>query len=60
MFSDDTAASRTSNRTGSLRWMAPELHQPKCVGLTRFERTPATDIYAFAIVCVEASTFSDR
>jgi serine/threonine protein kinase len=60
MFSEDTAAPGTSNRTGSLRWMAPELHQPKCVGLDSFKRTPATDIYAFAIVCIEARTFQDR
>jgi hypothetical protein len=37
--------------------MAPELHNPECAGLERFDRTLATDIYAFACVCLEVRNF---
>ncbi|KAJ6564023.1 kinase-like domain-containing protein [Mycena capillaripes] len=50
------AATSTSNRAGSLRWLAPELIYPSEFGCPRFERTPATDVYAFACVCVELLT----
>ncbi|KAF8218242.1 kinase-like domain-containing protein [Mycena galopus ATCC 62051] len=42
-----------TNRGGSLRWMAPELLNPESCGLKDFERTVASDIYAFGCVCVE-------
>lgn len=61
ILSSSTAAAQTSDRNGSLslRWMAPELHMPQSAGLNEFERTPATDIYAFALVCMEVRTFID-
>lgn len=51
--SEATMATHTSNSHGSTRWMAPELHDPESFGLDRFLRTPASDIYAFACVCLE-------
>ncbi|KAF7373269.1 Kinase-like protein [Mycena sanguinolenta] len=61
IFSDATATIST-NRAGSLYWMAPELLDPDRFNL-KFERTPATDVYAFGCVCVELYTtrppFSD-
>ncbi|KAJ7620606.1 kinase-like domain-containing protein [Mycena polygramma] len=50
-FSDATA-SMTTNRAGSLYWMAPELLDPERFG-NKFSRTPASDVYAFACVCLE-------
>jgi hypothetical protein len=35
-----------------MRWMAPELIDPDRFGLP-FRRTTATDVYAFACVCLE-------
>ncbi|KAF7331196.1 Kinase-like protein [Mycena sanguinolenta] len=61
IFSDATATMST-NRAGSLYWMAPELLDPDRFNL-KFARTPATDVYAFGCVCVELYTtrppFSD-
>ncbi|KAJ7224696.1 kinase-like domain-containing protein [Mycena pura] len=51
-FFNDSAITRTSNRRGSLRWMAPELLSPEFFEL-RFQRTQETDTYAFACVCIE-------
>ncbi|TFK53159.1 kinase-like protein, partial [Heliocybe sulcata] len=45
-------ASTTTQRNGSTRWMAPELHDPARYGLS-FRRTKSTDIYAYACVSVE-------
>ncbi|KAJ7605510.1 hypothetical protein DFH06DRAFT_1487185 [Mycena polygramma] len=53
-FSDATA-STTSNRAGSSYWMAPELLDPNRFGY-EFARTPASDVYAFACVCLELYT----
>lgn len=53
MVSDATLATQTSNNHGSVRWMAPELHDPESFGFRRFLRTPASDIYAFGCVCLE-------
>jgi serine/threonine protein kinase len=41
----------TTNRAGSLYWMAPELLDPDC--LENKFRTPASDVYAFGCVCLE-------
>lgn len=51
--SDLTVGTHTSNHHGSTRWMAPELHDPDAFGLGRFLRTPESDVYAFACVCME-------
>ncbi|KAJ6463328.1 kinase-like domain-containing protein [Mycena sanguinolenta] len=53
-FSDATS-SMTTNRGGSLYWMAPELIDPERFGL-QFARTRATDVYAFGCVCLELYT----
>ncbi|KAJ7622667.1 kinase-like domain-containing protein, partial [Mycena polygramma] len=54
-LSDATAATHTSHRAGSIRWMAPELIDPERFGKP-FLRTAATDIYAFGCVCLELYT----
>jgi serine/threonine protein kinase len=48
-----TAHASSANHAGSLRWFAPELILPKLFECERFVRTPASDVYAFACVCVE-------
>ncbi|KAJ7911820.1 kinase-like domain-containing protein, partial [Mycena leptocephala] len=48
----------SSNRAGSARWFAPELIIPTEFGCDRFVRTPATDVYAFGLVCIELHTGS--
>jgi hypothetical protein len=35
--------------------MAPELHRPEAFGLELFQRTYATDVFAFGCVCLEVS-----
>ncbi|KAJ7233204.1 kinase-like domain-containing protein, partial [Mycena rebaudengoi] len=55
-LSDATAATHSSNRNGSVRWMAPELLAPDRFGHLKFSRTPASDIYAFGCVCLELYT----
>ncbi|KAJ7776684.1 kinase-like domain-containing protein [Mycena olivaceomarginata] len=54
IFSGATA-SMSTNRGGSLYWMAPELLDPDQFGL-KFARTPASDVYAFGCVCFELYT----
>ncbi|KAJ7619295.1 kinase-like domain-containing protein [Roridomyces roridus] len=54
-FTDLTSRTHTSNRAGSLYWMAPELIDPDRFG-RKFIRTPATDVYAFGCVCFELYT----
>ncbi|KAJ7607404.1 kinase-like domain-containing protein [Roridomyces roridus] len=56
-FTDVTSRSHTSNRAGSMYWMAPELMHPDRFGM-KFVRTPATDVYAFGCVCFEVSSFT--
>jgi len=51
IFIDATAHSTTGQ--GSLRWMAPELIDPASFGFERATKTQATDVYAFACLCVE-------
>jgi serine/threonine-protein kinase TNNI3K len=41
------------SHSGSVRWMAPELHDPKRFGFETFTRSFETDIYSFARVCLE-------
>ncbi|KAJ6454089.1 kinase-like domain-containing protein, partial [Mycena vitilis] len=55
VLTNTTTSMHTSNRAGSLYWMAPELIDPERFGC-RFARTPASDVYAFGCVCVELYT----
>jgi serine/threonine protein kinase len=48
----------SSHRAGSLRWFAPELISPEQFGCQKFMRTRATDVYAFACVCLEVRSFT--
>ncbi|KAK7029781.1 kinase-like domain-containing protein [Favolaschia claudopus] len=52
-FSDVTTSPST-NRGGSVYWMAPELLDPDQFE-SHFVRTTATDVYAFGCVCFEVS-----
>ncbi|KAJ6524483.1 kinase-like domain-containing protein [Mycena capillaripes] len=52
------ALTSSTNHAGSLRWFAPELIAPTLFGCTRFVRSSATDVYAFACVCLELYTGS--
>jgi serine/threonine protein kinase len=55
--SDSTAAmTSSSNRAGSTQWLAPELIDPKSFGCERYVRTTASDVYAYACVCVEVAS----
>ncbi|KAJ7483794.1 kinase-like domain-containing protein, partial [Mycena galericulata] len=51
-----TYSPTSSKHAGSVRWFAPELISPQQFGCEKFVRTPATDVYAFACVCVELHT----
>ncbi|KDQ56250.1 hypothetical protein JAAARDRAFT_306463 [Jaapia argillacea MUCL 33604] len=42
--------------SGSPRWMAPELHDPKSFGLASGVKLPPTDVYGFAFTCLEVYT----
>ncbi|KAJ6476218.1 kinase-like domain-containing protein [Mycena sanguinolenta] len=53
-----TGGALTSNHAGSPRWFAPELIIPTQFGCHRFVRTTASDVYAFACVCIELHTGS--
>ncbi|KAJ6459915.1 kinase-like domain-containing protein [Mycena sanguinolenta] len=55
VFAASTDTSST-NHAGSTRWWAPELMQPSAFGFDRFKRTPNSDVYALACVCVELHT----
>ena len=55
-FAETTADTHTTDHRGSTRWMAPELLYPEAIGLPCFQRTYATDVYAFACLCLEVST----
>lgn len=58
VFGDATVATHTSNPHGSIRWMAPELLNPEIFDMERFLKTQASDVYAFACVCLEVSHLS--
>ncbi|KAJ7041252.1 kinase-like domain-containing protein, partial [Mycena alexandri] len=53
----DATFSGSSTRAGSIYWMAPELIDPDHFG-GKF-KTPASDVYAFGCVCVEANLRSE-
>ncbi|KAJ6514001.1 kinase-like domain-containing protein, partial [Mycena vulgaris] len=50
-FVESEVSIKSSTRSGSARWMAPELLAP--LPGTRFKRTPASDVWAFGCVCCE-------
>jgi len=50
------ATTQTHQGAGSVRWMAPETLNPNACGLEDYKRTSASDIYAFACVCLELYT----
>ncbi|KAJ7318198.1 kinase-like domain-containing protein, partial [Mycena albidolilacea] len=60
----DATTRNSSGRAGSTQWRAPELLHPESLQFTEFNRTVATDVYAFACVCYElyhgAPPFSER
>ncbi|KAJ7232631.1 kinase-like domain-containing protein [Mycena haematopus] len=62
IIEDDASTTFTvhtsSDHAGSLRWFAPELILPTLFNCERFVRTPASDVYAFACVCLELHTGS--
>ncbi|KAK7036386.1 kinase-like domain-containing protein [Favolaschia claudopus] len=47
---------KTGKAMGSVQWLAPELLNPQRFGFQYVQRTQATDIYAFACVCIELET----
>jgi hypothetical protein len=47
----------TLGTEGTLKWRAPELLLAKSNDDTRLLVTPATDVYAFAMVCYEVREF---
>jgi serine/threonine-protein kinase TNNI3K len=53
VFADGKASTHTSNHNGSVRWMAPELHDPESFGLNSSKRSRASDVYAFAVTVME-------
>ncbi|KAF7296705.1 Kinase-like protein [Mycena chlorophos] len=52
----DATTQTTQHGAGSVRWMAPETLNPTACGLDKFVKTTASDIYAFACVCLELYT----
>ncbi|KDQ52433.1 hypothetical protein JAAARDRAFT_210588 [Jaapia argillacea MUCL 33604] len=57
-LADTSAMTHSTKRDGSVRWMAPELLSPDsfCGVVEGFQRTFASDIYAFGCVCLELHT----
>ena len=49
IVTDATLGTTSTKRSGSSRWMAPELLDPQ----VKFKRTHASDVYAFACLCIE-------
>ncbi|KAJ6589561.1 kinase-like domain-containing protein [Mycena capillaripes] len=49
IVTDATLGTTSTTQRGSLRWMAPELHDYQL----EFKRTEASDVYAFACLCIE-------
>lgn len=57
-FADATFATHTSTHAGSIRWMAPELHEPELFHIDGLRRTKASDVYSFACVILEVLKYS--
>lgn len=49
-YTNPTGSTLTSNSNGSIRWMAPELLNP---ATDHILRTPASDVFAFGMTCIE-------
>jgi serine/threonine protein kinase len=49
IVTDATLGTTSTARSGSVRWMAPELLNFEL----QFKRTEASDVYAFACLCIE-------
>ncbi|KAJ6589506.1 kinase-like domain-containing protein [Mycena capillaripes] len=52
IVTDATLGTTSTTQAGSFRWMAPELYDPQ----VEFKRTTASDVYAFACLCIEIYT----
>ncbi|KAJ7114227.1 kinase-like domain-containing protein [Mycena epipterygia] len=52
IVTDATLGTTSTTQGSSLRWMAPELHDYQA----GFKRTEASDVYAFACLCIEIFT----
>ncbi|KAJ7936978.1 kinase-like domain-containing protein [Mycena leptocephala] len=52
IVTDATRGTTSTKQSGSLRWMAPELLDYQL----EFKRTKASDVYAFACLCIEIYT----
>ncbi|KAJ7936914.1 kinase-like domain-containing protein [Mycena leptocephala] len=52
IVTDATLGTTSTTQSGSLRWMAPELLDYQL----EFKRTQASDVYAFACLCIEIYT----
>jgi serine/threonine protein kinase len=48
-----SAAATATTENRSIRWSAPELHDPEAFGLSSFRRTRASDMYAFGGLVLE-------
>ncbi|KAJ6589536.1 kinase-like domain-containing protein [Mycena capillaripes] len=53
IVTDAIFGTTSSTQAGSLRWMAPELYDPE---VESRKRTKASDVYAFACLCIEIYT----
>lgn len=53
VFAESMSNANSSKRDGNIRWMAPELINAEQFGGTSCRPTYESDIYSFAIVCVE-------
>lgn len=58
-FVESDTSVKTSTRSGSTCWMAPELLLPSVYKPELpFRRTPASDVWAFGCVCCEVRSFA--
>jgi serine/threonine protein kinase len=53
VFSTSASLRTLNTNGGNGRWMAPELLDPDIIESIGFNRTPQSDVYSFACVCLE-------